>query len=143
MSTDGIDILQSLTAGASDIPLAAEAAEGKGRAESPPVDESQQTEQSSETAEWFPEVQVGPLSEEESDNFIKERIEEITHVLNESARLYDISLRFRIEDEINRIIVTVFDKATEEVIRQVPPEEMVQIAKRMDEFVGLLFNEMA
>lgn len=80
---------------------------------------------------------------EESIPLTREDIEEILHVLNESAKLFDISLRFSLEEELKRVIVTVFDKTSEEVIRQVPPEEVVQLAKRLTEMVGVLFNETA
>ena len=106
-----------------------------------------------EAAESSPEAAVRPearpveqqvvVADEEGVNLTREDIEELTRVLNESAKLFDISLRFRVEEDINRIIVTVFDKGNDEVIRQIPPEEVVQMAKRLTEMVGVLFNGTA
>jgi flagellar protein FlaG len=90
-----------------------------------------------------PVEQQQEVEAEETVNLTKENIEKIVEVLNESARLFNISLRFRLEEEINRIVVTVFDKIEEQVIRQIPPEEVVNLAKRLYEMVGLIFNETA
>jgi hypothetical protein len=39
--------------------------------------------------------------------------------------------------------VKVLDSATDKVVLEVPPEELVEFAKRMDQYVGLLFNKVA
>lgn len=44
------------------------------------------------------------------------------------------SLAFEIHEELGRAIVSVYDVATEELIRQIPPEEMLRIATVMREF---------
>jgi flagellar protein FlaG len=40
-------------------------------------------------------------------------------------------------------VVKVVDNDTKEVIRQIPSEEMLKIAKYIDEITGLLFKDMA
>ncbi len=42
-------------------------------------------------------------------------------------------LSFALEKDIKRTVVTVKDRDTEEVIRQIPSEEFVKLAKRMSE----------
>jgi uncharacterized FlaG/YvyC family protein len=39
--------------------------------------------------------------------------------------------------------IKVIDAATDKVLLEVPPEELIDFAKRMDEYVGLLFNKVA
>lgn len=52
-------------------------------------------------------------------------------------------LQFEVDDESNRTIVRVIDSATGDVVRQIPAEEFLQMAKRMEELDGLLMSEHA
>ncbi len=53
------------------------------------------------------------------------------------------SLSFSISQDTDRIIVTIKNKETNEVIRQIPPEELVALQEKMKELTGLIFNEVA
>ena len=49
-------------------------------------------------------------------------------------------LEFRVDDTTGKTVVTVYVRGTDDVVRQIPPEEMLAIAARMREVQGLLFN---
>jgi flagellar protein FlaG len=46
-----------------------------------------------------------------------------------------------VDKETEEIVVKVIDKETKEVIRQIPPEYLLKIAKYLDEIAGILYNE--
>ncbi|HMM70914.1 MAG TPA: flagellar protein FlaG [Rhodocyclaceae bacterium] len=50
------------------------------------------------------------------------------------------SLQFSIDDRSGRTIVRVIDRSTREVIRQIPSEEILALADRMDKIQGLLLS---
>lgn len=50
-------------------------------------------------------------------------------------------LKVEIDEELNRPVVRIIDNETNEVVRELPPEEMVQLAKKIDQMVGLLFEK--
>ena len=52
-------------------------------------------------------------------------------------------LEFRVDDATGKTVVTVYVSSTDEVVRQIPPEEMLAIAERMREVQGILFNGQA
>lgn len=52
------------------------------------------------------------------------------------------TVRFEIDKELQRVIAKVIDKETGEVIRQIPPEEVVKIAKFLLK-TGLLYKREA
>lgn len=52
-------------------------------------------------------------------------------------------LQFEVDDDTGRTVVTVRDAKTEEVIRQIPSEEVLEIAARLEEVSGVLFRERA
>ena len=131
MSTDGINPLAASLLLGDDKVVAAvkdQAQAAGARAENPAVGTAERAGAEEQTQ--------GKLAE-------KQVVENITKVLNESARLFNISLQFRIDEDIDRVIVSVFDKDTEKVIRQVPPEEVVELSKSLDRMAGLLFNKTA
>jgi uncharacterized FlaG/YvyC family protein len=60
---------------------------------------------------------------------------------NRIADFLDKKIAFTYDERIDQVIVKIVRKSTEEVIRQVPPEEMVELmAKLREDFRGLIFN---
>lgn len=60
---------------------------------------------------------------------VKNQIEELQQ-FNQSI---DRSLQFKVDDELGVTIVRVVDKETNELIRQFPPEELINISRRLKE----------
>lgn len=61
----------------------------------------------------------------------KDEAQKLSEDMNDLVHGFGLS--FALEDELNRTIVTVTDTNTEEVIRQIPSEEFVKLAKRISE----------
>lgn len=53
------------------------------------------------------------------------------------------ALSFRHDEELNRVIVQVVDAKTREVVRTIPPEEIVNILKNIRQAQGALLDEEA
>ena len=53
------------------------------------------------------------------------------------------SLQFSVDEHSGRTIITVIDKETEEIIRQIPPEEVVALAEHLDGGGGFLIKAEA
>ncbi len=51
--------------------------------------------------------------------------------LNEYVQETQRDLRFSIDEETGRTVVRVVDSATQEVIRQIPPEEVLALAREL------------
>lgn len=52
-------------------------------------------------------------------------------------------LLFSIDEDTGKTIVKVVDASTDEVIRQIPSEEIISIAKALDKLQGLLVQQKA
>ena len=50
------------------------------------------------------------------------------------------SVRFENDTETNEMVVKIVDNESDEVIRQVPPEEMLELTQRLEELRGNLVN---
>ena len=63
--------------------------------------------------------------------------------LNDVAKLYSSQLEFSVDKETNIQVVKVVDQETQKVIRQIPSEDAIRIAKAIDDFRGLLLKDKA
>ncbi|UXY13706.1 flagellar protein FlaG [Chitiniphilus purpureus] len=65
--------------------------------------------------------------------------------LNDAVKVFSnsSSLRFSIDEGTGSVVVKVTDTSTDEVIRQIPSEEALAIAKAIDEFQGMLIQDRA
>ncbi|MGE5384968.1 MAG: flagellar protein FlaG [Betaproteobacteria bacterium] len=53
------------------------------------------------------------------------------------------NLEFSIDDDTGKTVVKVMDTATKEVIRQIPSEEILEIARALDRLQGLFLRQKA
>lgn len=63
--------------------------------------------------------------------------------LNDYVQNLHREIQFSVDNESNQTIIKVIDANTGEVIRQLPPDEMMRLVKRLDELEGLLVREKA
>ncbi|MBT9173497.1 MAG: hypothetical protein DDT21_01898 [Syntrophomonadaceae bacterium] len=60
--------------------------------------------------------------------------------VNSALDAFSFSLRFKIHDESDRVMVQVIDKETDELIREIPPERLLRLAAQIQEMIGLLLD---
>jgi len=50
-------------------------------------------------------------------------------------------MKLEVNKDADRIVVKIIDKDNGEVIRQIPPEEIVNLIKNMNEFLGVFLDQ--
>jgi len=70
-----------------------------------------------------------------------QRIESAVKRANNTMRMTKTSCQFQYHEETNRVSIKVIDKDTEEVIREIPSEEALELIQRMWEMAGILVDE--
>lgn len=61
---------------------------------------------------------------------------------NSVAELFDKKVSFSYDERIEQVVVKVIQDGTEEVIRQIPAEEMIALRLRLKEnFQGIILNQ--
>jgi len=84
---------------------------------------------------------------DEKDNKQKEAEVSEGHIKSEiskaNSRLksHNIKCEFGYHQETNRVTIKIMDKDTSEVIREVPPEQTLEMIQKMWELAGLLIDE--
>jgi flagellar protein FlaG len=59
---------------------------------------------------------------------------------NAYMEMADTHLEFGVSEQTGRIVVSVIDSETKEVVRQIPPESLQKMADQMSQMRGLLFE---
>jgi flagellar protein FlaG len=79
-------------------------------------------------------------SKEQEQSRTVEDIRQAAERANAYLRKADTHLQFEVSERTGRIMISVIDGETEEVIRQIPPESMNRFAETMTHLRGLLFD---
>ncbi|ANQ54352.1 flagellar protein FlaG [Thermosipho sp. 1063] len=66
----------------------------------------------------------------------KENLEKLKKIFRGEAE-------FNIDKDTGMIVVKIKDKDTGEIIRQIPPEVALRLAKNLEELIGVIFDERA
>lgn len=80
-----------------------------------------------------PEAAAQPTSLEQ----VQQAMEDVRKAITPVAQ----DLLFSIDEDTGKTIVKVVDASTDEVIRQIPSEEIISIAKALDKLQGLLVQQ--
>ena len=78
---------------------------------------------------------------ESAADMSRERLEEVRQAINDALKNMNIGLDFEEHEDTDKMVVKVMNRMTDEVIRQIPPEAMLDVARRMEEMSGLLIEE--
>lgn len=73
---------------------------------------------------------------DEAENGLRQAVERINQSLPASSQ----GIEFSIDEDSDRVIVKVVDRETREVLRQMPSQEALEIAKALDRTQGLLIK---
>lgn len=74
---------------------------------------------------------------------MREELREAVDKLNEHMQKQSRNLAFSLDEKANRTVITVKNAQTGEVVRQIPDETMLKVAHSIEDFKGLLHNEMS
>lgn len=72
-----------------------------------------------------------------------EALESAVRELNASMADQSIGLRFEVDSDTDRLVVKVVDRASGELIRQIPSEEVLRIARLLGKVPGVLVSQSA
>jgi flagellar protein FlaG len=72
-----------------------------------------------------------------------EKLQETVREMNQKVQNLRRNLQFSIDDQSGRTVIKVIDSETHEVVRQIPSEEILNVAHRLmelNEEQGVIFN---
>lgn len=85
------------------------------------------------TVESYQEVPQKEISKEETIEGVE--------VLNDTMKLYNHKLHFEVHEDTKRLKVAIVDKVTNETIKEIPPEEMLDMLAKIQDMIGILIDK--
>jgi flagellar protein FlaG len=70
-------------------------------------------------------------------------LEKMAGEIDQSARFLNTHIAFSVHEETGETVIKIVDNETEEVIRQIPLEEMLTLMTRIRKMLGLLVDKKA
>ncbi len=143
--------VQDVMAGAIVIGAADKAASSASKAENTqPQSASAVTEIERMQDEWNANGGLAPIdsADQQKVNGEEPRLDEksvslITDELNELMEKINCDIAFKYHKEVNMMSVSMINKKTEEVIKELPPEEMIENIKKAREWIGAFLDKNA
>lgn len=111
-----------------------------------PVQTQRPAEQRSESVTQQSATPPNPLSAGANEKMAEETHKaavEAASKANQAISAMKSNLQFMVDDNTGINVVKVVDTETKQTIRQIPSEEMITIAQRLDELKGLLVKNTA
>ncbi len=82
-------------------------------------------------------------NEEQLKKLDKNQLEELSKDISKKFEYLNKYLKIEIDKDLHEPVIKIMDRRTNEVIKQFPPEYLLELAKKIDELVGLLFSKEA
>lgn len=103
-----------------------------------PVGESTSTQNRTERP-----AEDRPADKAQSAAPSRDALESAAKAVQDFVKPMSGNLEFTLDEDTGRTVIKVIDSSTKELIRQIPSEEMLEIAKALDRLQGLLVRQKA
>lgn len=104
-------------------------------------------QQASNTAQAAKVVELRPATEDRQPAELAPtqmaELKEAVESLNQSLQNIRRELRFSVDDDTGRMIVKVINADTDEVVRQIPSEQLLNAVRHLEQHAGLLLDTEA
>ena len=81
------------------------------------------------------------LEAEKNSEMIREKLKGVSASLNLDMRIKSKNLKFSVDQITKRLLLTVSDKESGKVIKQVPSETILKISHSLETLKGILYDE--
>lgn len=72
-----------------------------------------------------------------------DKLSSVVSGLNDLVRDLQRELRFSIDEDSGDTVIKVIDSETDEIVRQIPSEELMRLRKHLEEAAGVIFQDSA
>lgn len=90
-------------------------------------------------------TKLGETKTEEKENGLDEKqmkhLEQVIEEANQKMKLKKKSFEYSVDEQTNRIAIVVRDQETDEVIKEIPSEETLDMLAKIQEIAGLVFDQ--
>lgn len=77
------------------------------------------------------------------EKLTEENVDEMSDALNDLMKKMNYDLEFSYYKDLDRLVMKVVDRNTQETIKQMPPEEMLKTLTNLREWIGVFLDKNA
>ena len=81
----------------------------------------------------------GETDQDKSAHSVREAEAAITK-LNQTTEAFNIGLRFKLHEATDRVMVQIVDVEKNEIIKEIPPEKLLNLAAQIQDMIGLMLD---
>lgn len=78
--------------------------------------------------------------EEYKNTYTRDEIEKALNSFKESVDIFNRRLHFQVHDQTNRIQVQVIDAETKEILKEIPPEKILDLLAAFQQLTGIVLD---
>lgn len=86
-------------------------------------------------------LEARPAQDLQLEDFEPAELREVAAAFGDVVSVLNRDLRVQIDEATGRIVTQIVDGRTNEVLRQLPPEALLSVARRVADLVGLIIDE--
>lgn len=84
---------------------------------------------------------TGQNGGQQKEAFSKDDLASMAETINDHLESLQTKIGLTISQEYdNQVIVEIKNKSTNELIKQLPPEELLEVKEKMEDLTGIIFN---
>lgn len=84
---------------------------------------------------------VEPIFQLKNDNETKVKIQDAVNTMNEMLDINNSTSKFMFHEGLERYYVTVVNRETEEVVKEIPPKKILDAFYEMQKMLGMIVDE--
>lgn len=73
---------------------------------------------------------------------VKEIVKETINFFEKFVKNVQVDLKYEVDEKTDDVIVKVFERGTDKLIRQVPTEAILKLKQRISDLLGIIYDEM-
>lgn len=73
--------------------------------------------------------------------FKTESVQQAVDAINSALNVMEKDVNLKIHPETNRVIVQIIDAETNQVIKEIPPEKILNLVLKLEELLGFVIDE--
>ncbi len=91
----------------------------------------------------FSNKNIDRSQKKNEEKLTEENVDEMSDALNDLMKKMNYDLEFSYYKDLDRLVMKVVDRNTQETIKQMPPEEMLKTLTNLREWIGVFLDKNA
>jgi flagellar protein FlaG len=84
-----------------------------------------------------------PPQDSASEQLFTQEVKNTVAAFNDVFEQANISVRYSFDDNTDDLVITLVNRETDEVLRQLPPDQILKMRQHLQELMGLMFDGTA